>query len=293
MAAALVVSLALFPCSARGQDAMPRLTYTPPVELYHSALRPPEVYESTQINASIHVYHFRSAPPDIVERFHRTMLRDWIAPQHQEMQLARPPVFGLWSMAGADSVHYAQFSEAQPFGGGLRPRLRVLIVAKQAAAMLDAQAQSPQAWAIAYPSFQALLSTTRVETSGSRTRPDRRTPATERYAGLYVGVKPKFISAIGSGIGAGSGGFVQARHMYLFSDDGRVYRAYDDITAPGGDIRRFDFEEASRADPVNSGVYGITANQLTIRMGERLDEVIVAPEQPGRVTIGTVTYFRQ
>lgn len=293
MAGTLVISLMVFAPTARGQDAMPRLTYTPPADLYHSALRPPEIYESTRINASIHVYDFRSAPPDVVDHFHRTMLRDWIAPQYQEMQLAGPPAFGRWMMAGADSAHYAQFAEAQSFGGASRPRLRGLIVAQGAAAMLDAHAQSPQAWTIASPSFQALLSTVRVET-GARTTRSAATSATRSFAGLYVGVKPKFISAIGPGIGAGSGGFVQARHMYLFSDDGRVYRAYDDISAPGGDARRFDFDQASRADPVNSGVYAITGGQVTIRMGERFDEVIVAPlEQPGQLTIATVPYFRQ
>jgi hypothetical protein len=272
---------------------MPRLIYTPPAELYHSALRPPEAYESTRVNAAIHVYDFRSAPPDVIDRFRRTMLREWIAPQYQEMQLAGSPAFGLSSITGADAVHYAQFTEAQAFGGG-RPRLRVLIVARGVAAMVDAQAQSPQAWGVASLSFQALLSTMRVETGGRTARSNVRTPAMQSHAGLYVGVKPKFISAIGPGIGAGSGGFVQARHMYLFSDDGSVYRAYDGISAPGGDVRRFDFDQASRADPVNSGVYAITGTQLTIRMGERLDEVIVVPlEQSGQVTIESVMYFRQ
>ena len=43
----------------------------------------------------------------------------------------------------------------------------------------------------------------------------------------------------------------------------------------------------------NSGVYTIAGNQLTMRMGERRDEVIVAPLESGRVTIATVTYVRQ
>jgi len=42
---------------------VPRLKYTPPSDLYHSALRPPEVYESTRVNASLQVYDFQEAPP--------------------------------------------------------------------------------------------------------------------------------------------------------------------------------------------------------------------------------------
>ena len=222
------------------------------------------------------------------------MLREWIAAQYQEIQLLEPPAFGLRSIAGADAVHYAQFAERASFGGVPRARLRVLIIARGFAAMLDAQAQSPQAWNVACPSFQALLSTLRVDSGSRPTRPDVPAAATTRFAGLYVGVKPKFVSAIGPRIEAGSGGFVPAKHMYLFSEDGRVYRAYDDVPAPGGDVRRFDFDQAAAADPVNSGRYAITGNELVIRTGERLDEVTVASlEQTGRVTIAAVTYFRQ
>jgi hypothetical protein len=272
---------------------MPRLAYTPPVELYHGALRPPEVYDSTRTNASIQVYDFRPVPSDVVDHFHRTMLREWVAPQYQETQLAGPPAFGPSSMPGAQAVYGAQFAEVITFGGWPRPRLRVLVLAGAVAAMVDAQAQSPQAWAMAYPSFDAMLSTMRVEADGPAKRADARTAATQDFAGLYAGIKPKFISAIGPGFGAGSGSFVPARHMYLFSGDGQVYRAYDDIPA-GGDPDRFDFDYAARADPVNSGRYDITSGRLTLTMGERLDEVIVAPlARPGRVTIETVTYVRE
>ena len=292
--AALAAVSASFPPSLTGQSTMPRLVYSPPAELYHSALRPPEIYESSQVNASMQVYLFRQAPPDVVDRFHKTMLRDWIAPQYQETQLVGPPAFGVGSVVGADAVHYSQFAEAVSPGVMPRPRLRFLIVARGSAALLDAQAQSLQAWNVAYPSFQALLSTLRVDTGGRVIPGTGATAATRTFAGLYVGVKPKFQSTIGPGIGAGSGGFVRAKHMYLFSDDGLVYRAYDDIRVPGGDTRRFDFDGAAVADPVNSGSYAIEGNQLVLHMGERLDETLIVPlQQPGRVTIETVEYFRQ
>src|SRR4051794_3517633 len=138
-------------------NAVPQLIYTPPRELFHSALRPPEIFDSTEVNASIQVYDFRQAPTDVVDRFHHTMLREWIAPAYQEMQLVQAPVFGLQSIAGADAAHYAQFAESAAFAQMPRPRLRVLIVASGNAAIVDAQAQSLQAWNVAYPAFQALL----------------------------------------------------------------------------------------------------------------------------------------
>jgi hypothetical protein len=207
------------------------------------------------------------------------------------MQLAGPPSFGPFSVPGADAAYIAQFAEAG-FGRMSKPRVRLLIVARGGAALVDAQAASAQAWQIALPSFNALLATLRVESAASST--STATPATRAVAGLYVGSKPKFVSIIGVGVGAGSGGFVPARHMYLPSEDGRVYRAYDDIRTPGGDIRRFDFDAAEQADPVNSGHFVVQDDQLVMTLGERSDERITVPlRQPGRLTIGTVDYTRQ
>jgi len=281
-----------WPIPAHGQSTPPRLRYEPPADLYHSALRPPENYESTQINASLQVYVFRPASADLLNRFRQTLLRDWIAPEYQEMQLAAVPAFSTVKIAGADAAYVAQFGEVPPFGGVPRPRLRLLIVSGGSAAVIDAQAASPQAWQIAFPSFNALLGTLRVDTAASVT--NNATPATRALAGLYVGTKPKFISAIGPGVGAGSGGFVPALHMYLLSENGRVYRAYDDIRAPGGDVRRFDFDAAEQADPVNSGHFVVQGDQLILTLGERREEKLVVPlRQPGHLMIETVDYTRR
>ena len=271
---------------------MPRLKYEPPADLFHSALRPPEVYESTLINASIHIYDFRSAAPDVVTHFRQTLLREWIAPQYQEAQLTGPPSFGALMVAGADVAQSAQFVEALPFGGMPRPRMRILVTSGGSAAIVDAQAFSLQAWNVALPSFQALMATLHVETGAGVAA--GATPAYRAIAGLYVGVKPKFVSAIGPGFAAGSGGHVNALHMYLFSENGRIYRAYDGLRTPDGDIHRFDFDEAEVADPVNSGRYTIEGGQIVIRMGERGEETIVVPmPRGGRLTIETVEYHRQ
>jgi len=282
---------AMLATSAGAQPRLPRLRYDPPADLLHSALGPPENYESTRINASLQIYAFRAAASDVPGRFRQTLLREWIAPQYQEAQLASPPVFGTLQVPGAEGAYYAQFAEAS-FGGMARPRLRLLVVARGAAAIVDAQAASPQAWQVAQASFNALIATLRVDDGGATA--GAVTPASRALAGLYVGMKPKFVSAIGPGIGAGSGGFVQAVHLYLFSEDGRVYRAYDDIRAPGGDVRRFDFDAAEQADPVNSGHYVVQGTRLTVTMGERSEETInVVLREDGRLTIETVEYARR
>jgi hypothetical protein len=287
---ALVIGAIMCPPDAAAQASGPRLRFEPPPDLYHSALRPPDNYESTRINASLQVYPFRVAPGDVMARFRQTLLRDWIAPQYQEARLTSPPTFGPLTIPGAQGAAYAQFGEATPFGTST-PRLRLLIVASGSAALIDARAASPQAWPTAMQSFNALIGTLRVETGSSA---GNVTPDTRAFAGLYVGTKPKFVSAIGTGVGAGSGGFVPALHMYLFSEDSRVYRAYDEIRAPGGDIRRFDFDAAEQADPVNSGRYVIRGDQLMITMGERRDETIaVTIRRPGQLTIATVDYTRR
>ena len=57
----VAVIAAAFQGLAAMQSELPRLKYDAPEQLLHSALRPPEVYESTLVNASIHVYSFRPA----------------------------------------------------------------------------------------------------------------------------------------------------------------------------------------------------------------------------------------
>jgi len=277
--------------SAAGQTNPPRLRFEAPADLLHSALRPPENYESTRINASLQVYTFRPAPGDVASRFRQTLLRDWIDPQFQEMQVAGPPVVGPMSIAGADAAYIAQFAEAG-FGGMSKPRVRLLILARGGAAIIDAQAASPQAWQIALPSFNALLATVRVDSAVSAASPV--TPETRALAGLYVGLKQKFVSAVGVGVRAGSGEFVPARHIYLLSETGRVYRAFDEIRAPGGDAGRFDFDAAEQEDPVNTGRFVVRGDQLFMTLGERNDEQIVVPlRQPGHLTIATVDYTRR
>jgi hypothetical protein len=81
------------------------------------------------------------------------------------------------------------------------------------------------------------------------------------------------------------------------SADGRAYRAYDGVEAPGGDIDRFDYDEALAQDPRNTGTYTIASGQLNIVLGgehgEPVDDITTAVPRNGVMTISTVRYAKQ
>src|SRR5206468_10130850 len=110
-------------------------------------------------------------------------------------------------------------------------------------------------------------------------------------AGLYMGMKQKYMATMINVIG--SGYYTNALHYYLFSADGRVYRAYDKLEVPGGDIGRVDFDAAERNDPGNSGHYTVDAGKLHIRMGREPETIVAAPPKDGLLTINSVLYKRQ
>jgi hypothetical protein len=118
-------------------------------------------------------------------------------------------------------------------------------------------------------------------------------PAAGRaMAGLYMGFRPKYTATMSNVTGHSS--YEPAVHYYLFSADGRVYRAYDKLEVPGGEISRFNFDAAERSDPDNSGRYTVDDGKLFIQMGHNQQETIVVPlSTNGSLTINTVVYTRQ
>lgn len=277
-AAAVSLALAL---PAHAQE----LRYEPPANFSHSAITPPDDYSSNEFNAGFQVYPFRRVDGDAEQAFRRTMLREWIDPRYREENVAAPPEFRMGAVRGADKVVTARFAES--IAGIPRQRMRMLIVSGGSAAIVDASANSMATWQRAVPALNVMAATLRVEGNA---------PANAQaggISGLYRGSKPKYVVDLNRPVGYGS--HVMAPHYYLFSADGRVYRAYDELKLPGGDPARFDFEAARRADPANSGRYSIANGKLRLQMGEgRPPEVIDADApQGGRVKIQTVLYVLQ
>jgi len=136
-----------------------------------------------------------------------------------------------------------------------------------------------------------MAGTLRVEAARA---PAALTPEAGRaVAGLYQGMKPKYNATMMNVTGFAS--TTPALHCYLFSAGGRVYRAYDAINLPGGNIGLFDFDAAERRDPDNSGRYTVDEGKLQLQMGRDGMEAIVAPvpDREGLVTINATLYKRQ
>jgi hypothetical protein len=267
---------------AAAQDATHVLRYTPPANVFRAGIEPAEDYSFNGFNASLQVYQFRRFTGDIRQAFQTSLLRDWIAPMHKEENVAGQPTFGALQIAGADLAVVANFAETR--AGLPRPHTRMLIVAGQEAAIVDASAGTMQSWQQAVPVLNAMAATLRVETASA---PPPLAPSAGRaVAGLYQGIASKFMALTGR--------WESALHFYLLSADGRVYRAYDRVDLPGGNIGLFDFDAAGRRDPVNVGRYTVDGSKLVIHMENGNRETIVTEvPQGGVLTIHAVAYRRQ
>jgi hypothetical protein len=273
---------------AAAQQTMPVLHYTPPANAYRGSAGPAEDYSFNGFNASVQVYPFRPFNGDLQQAFRRTLLRDWVAPMHQEENVGAAPQFQTLQVPGAQLVLTASFAEN--IVGLPKPHLRMVIVAGGQAAIVDASAGTMQSWQQAVPHLNAMAATLRVE--AGRAPPPLSAAAGRAAAGLYMGMKQKYMATMLNV--TGSGYYTNALHFYLLSADGRVYRAYDKLDLPGSDAAHFDFDAAERRDPGNSGRYTIDEGKLLIHMGGPAPESIVTDlPRDGTVTINTVVYKRQ
>src|SRR5215813_3034672 len=119
---------------AAAQSTVPVLRYTPPANTYQSAMAPPDDYAFNGFNASVQIYPFRPFTGDIQQAFQMTLLRDWIAPQHQEENVGAPPAFATVAVPGADLTMVANFVEN--IVGLPRPHTRMLIIVGNQAAIV-------------------------------------------------------------------------------------------------------------------------------------------------------------
>lgn len=290
---ALAVVVVATATPAPAPQGPPSLRYDPPPGFSRSAIAPPEDYTANEFAASVQIYPFRAAGSDPGGVFRATMMRDEIDPRYQETNLIGQPEFRQGTVAGAELVLTIRFAEN--IAGVPKQRMRMLIVAGGAAALVDAQASSPTTWQRALPALNAMSGSMRVVAGSAPPSVSEGSGAAGRargIAGLYRGTKPKYVVNLNRPAGYGS--HAVAQHFYLFSADGRVYRAYDSIAVPGGDPNKFDFAAAERTDAVNSGRYTIKGKQLTIQMsGQPPETITTAAPRDKRVTINTVVYVKQ
>lgn len=117
--------------------------------------------------------------------------------------------------------------------------------------------------------------------AGSSAAPAITSAVGNDVAGLYLATTSQFrLNPLG---GTGSGSMELRTEFYLLSRDGRVFRGPDLPNAPGGDIRRFDYDAARRAAPSASGTWIARGREVVLKMGESAQETIVATRPEGGV----------
>src|SRR5262245_3011146 len=280
---AIVVLQALAVTPAAAQSTVPVLRYAPPANAIQIGTGQPDDYSFSGFNGSVQIYPFRPFTGNIQQAFQANLLREWIAPQYQEQNLGGAPQFVAMSVPGADLAIVATFLET----GFVRLRRRVLIVAGNHAAIIDASAGTQQSFAALSQHLGALGNSLHVEAARA---PAALTVAGGRaVAGLYQGIAPKVtVNTIAGGLDNR-----RALHYYLFSADGRVYRRYDVPPVAAANIASFDFAAAEQADRSNSGRYTIDNGRLIIHMQDQLPDIVAEPPKNGALTINAVTYQRQ
>ena len=282
--------MALAAPKVHGQ-AMPRLNYNPPPNLFHDVSAPVESYVSTEVNASLQVYPFRPFTGNLQQQFAQTLLRDWIHPNYQEASVAAQPTFSAAQAPGAEEVISGQFLENT--GLAERPRMRVAVLAHHAVALVDMTANSMYGWQKAWPAMQAFLTSMTVEAPTAAPVAPRE-PGVVRpgIAGVFAGVTTRMMSDLTRGPGY----FTRepALQYYIFSPNGQLYRTFQAPDLPGGDVTRFDYQGAARADPDNSGSYTLDGNNITIRTGGRTPESITGKViDANSLLIKLITYNRE
>jgi hypothetical protein len=280
---------------AVAQAPLPELKYEDPPGFYRSAIYPPADFSSREVNASLQVYPFRPFRGDVgdlQQAFARTLLRELVDPRYQESNVAPGARIDAIAMPGASMVLRARFSEI--VAGQPHERMRMAVVAGGAVAIVDASAVGLASWQRVLAPLNAFAATLRVVAGSPEpvyAAPSE--PVGRAIAGLYMAFTRKYVADLVRGPAYGR--YVNAPHFYLFSADGRVYRAYDELQVPGNDPARFDFAAAQRADPVNSGRYTVRGDSIYVRLGApQQPEAFAAPLPTGNaILIGSVRYTRQ
>jgi hypothetical protein len=280
--------------TAAGAQSAPILTFDPPRNFYRSGSTSPEQYSSQEVNAGMQIYPFRPFRGDFVQAIQRTLLREWIDPQFREENVAAQPVLERINIPGADAAIRVHFPEN--IVGTAREHIRYAILSRGAIAIVDMSGNSEYSVRRVWPALSVTLASLRVSTDNG---PDLTSPLSPNEAraaaavmGVFMGLKQRYVTEMA--MVTGSGRYVLAAHYYVFSGDGRVYRRYDLADIPGNDPRRFDFANAGRADPENSGTYRVQGNQLIALMGPQgAERITAALSSPRVLQISGVQYEKQ
>ncbi|HWA38553.1 MAG TPA: hypothetical protein VG873_11860 [Burkholderiales bacterium] len=258
---------------------LPVLQFEAPKGFTGSLGRDPSAHVSMSGDAMVNVYPFRKLDGPFAEQFRRTLLRELLKPDAQEVRLAGMPEVKPVQVPGAQEALFARFVEDRY--GTARYRLRLAIYAAGAVAIVDYNANGPEAYQRNFAALGGVLDSLKV---GAASAAAAATPAPAPAGdaggvdGLYLASTRRFMPTIGGAPGSGS--FEIATRFYLLSKDGRFHRGYGLPAVPGGDVRNFDFARAEREDAPNTGTYAVKGGRVVLRTrgGESMEGTVAGTE---------------
>ena len=261
VAAAVLLAIAL-PAAAQ-----PALSYDPPAGWTRGPYNSPAVYTAPGRQAELHVYGFQRYDGDVRARLRQTRLFELIGIEHREDRPLEPPKEGELAVQGAGQVPYVTFAEQR--NGVVRYHLRVAIPAPGAVALVDFHALSIEAWKRELSAMDRVFASMRVgEPIPAASRP------AQGASGLYLATVRRMVFRA-----TGGSEWTTSTEFYLLSPEGKVYRGHGLPEVPGGNVARFDYEKARRADPGNSGTYTASGKNLTLLFGAERISATLAPDE--------------
>ena len=268
MAAAIGVLAALLALAAPAAS-QPALPYGPPAAWKRGPCSSPASRTVLNGRAELHIYGFQRYDGDVGARLRQTRLFELLGIEHREQGELEPPDAGEFTVQGAGSVPYVTVPEQR--NGVLRYHLRVAIPAQGAVPLVDVHALTIDAWKRESTTIDLVFSSMRV---GYAQAPAASRPA-QGASGLYLATVRRLVFRA-----TGGTDWVTTTEFYLLSPEGRVHRGHGLPEVPGGDLRRFDYENARRADPGNSGSYTTSGDRVTITIGEeRISATLAGPDE--------------
>ena len=249
----------LLPSAVALAQPLPVLQFNPPQGFTGSLGKDPSAHVSMNGDATLNIYPFRRLNGPFEEQFRRTRLRELLVQDAQEAQLGGPVEIQKLAVPGAEAALFARFAENR--FGTTRYRLRLGVYSAGAVALVDYNANGPEAYQRNWPAVAAVLDSLKVGAPPPATA--SKPSPTDGASGLYLASTRRFVMRIGGP--PGSGDWEIATRYYLLSADGRFHRGYGLPSVPGGDLRAFDFTKAEREDAANTGTYALKAGRVALR----------------------------
>jgi hypothetical protein len=251
--------------------AQPVLSDDPPAGWKRGPYSAPVVYTAPDGQAELHVYDFQRYGGDVRARMRETRLFELIGIEHREDRPLEAPKAGELNVPGAGTVPFVTFAEQR--NGVVRYRLRVAIPAPGAVALVDFHALTLDAWKRDLATVDKVFASMRVG--------DKPPPAASAAARPAQGASGLYLATVRRMVFRATGGseWTTSTEFYLLSPDGKVYRGHGLPEVPGGKLASFDYENARRADPGNSGTYAASGNRITMTVGDERISATLSGDQ--------------